>query len=245
MKTVPSSRWMPLGAGLVFALAACSSPQTPPNNNNNPPPPAADAAVALAQPDAAATEPPPPQHWQPTAEDQAAWEHAGTVLLFNNPANFPNNVPAARREQTVATGFTPDPHDYPMTAGGGAHPVNVADLHMKDGETGADCVGYATANPDFKFNFQAGSTFPTLRFWVTPTDRSIDTMLIINTPGAAWRCNDDHGNAEWRSEQNWHDPVVDFHNPEAGRYDIWIGTYTAERNRPCTLHVTEVESNHP
>ena len=60
----------------------------------------------------------------------------------------------------------------------------------------------------------------------TPTD----TTLIVNTGNGQWRCNDDsHGGRM---------PTGDFHNPPAGRYDVWVGTYDASSRNPATFNVT-------
>jgi len=46
-----------------------------------------------------------------------------------------------------------------------------------------------------------------------------DTTLVINTPSGQWVCNDDY---------DLLNPGVSFHNPESGRYDIWIGVYSED-----------------
>jgi hypothetical protein len=40
-------------------------------------------------------------------------------------------------------------------------------------------------------------------------------------------------------------PVIDFANPLAGRYDIWVGSYDSSAHNEATLYVTELDNNHP
>ena len=74
-----------------------------------------------------------PAAFTPTAEDIAAWQHATTVLDFNGQANAGGGA--------LTTGFTPDPWGFPLTAGGGRNPTNVADLNMRDEVTGRPRAG--------------------------------------------------------------------------------------------------------
>ncbi|MDO9015426.1 MAG: hypothetical protein Q8S73_35345 [Deltaproteobacteria bacterium] len=221
-------------------LAGCAStpapaPQTPP-----PPPapaPSPEPAPAPEPAPEAAPEPPPPPAvtvFSPSAEDTTAWNHARTVLDFNARANFGGG--------RLTTGFTPDPWTFPLTAGGGRNPVNVADLGIRDSVSGEACGrSFVTRRPDFHFNFTAGTTFPLLRFYVL-TQNNSDATLVINEPGGRWRCNDDHHREGWGNNLM---PTIDFANPPAGRYDIWVGTYDASSHNPAVLHVTELDSNHP
>jgi len=170
----------------------------------------------------------------PTAEDAAAWRAARSRLDVNGRANFGGG--------RLTTGFTPDPWTFNLTAGGGRNPINVADLNMRDEVTGQPCTrANVTRRPDFHFNFTAGTTFPLLRFYVV-TGNGSDATLLVNEPNGRWRCNDDHGQSGWGNALM---PAIDFHNPEAGRYDVWVGTFDASSNNPAVFHVTEVETNHP
>jgi hypothetical protein len=143
---------------------------------------------------------------------------------------------------TLRTGFTPDPWGFPITAGGGRNPIDVATLGLTDSVSGQACgQSYVTRNPDFKFTFQAGSSFQLVRFYVV-TQNNADATLVINQPDTRWRCNDDHGQANWGNRLA---PAIDFRNPQSGRYDIWVGSYDATSRNPGTLFVTELDSNHP
>jgi len=139
-----------------------------------------------------------------------------------------------RGTHTLRTGFTPDPWQFPLTAGGGRTPFDVSQLNL------SHCPrGFVTRRPDFRFNFASGSTFELLRFYVTS---DADALLLINEPNGQYSCNDDHGHSDWG---NGLMPAIDYHNPPSGRYDIWIGTYNNTSHQPAVLNITELESNHP
>lgn len=144
----------------------------------------------------------------------------------------------------LRTGFTPDPWAFPLTAGGGARAVEVSTLGLVDAATHQPCGrSFVTRSPDFHFTFQAGQSFNLVRFYVV-TDNGADATLLINQPDGQWRCNDDHGHSDWGSEHHLM-PAIDFHQPQSGRYDIYVGTYDASARNPANLYVTELESNHP
>lgn len=229
----------------ALALAACNGgqrpqpaqPQTPPasggQEQTQPAQPEAPATneTTQAQPEAAQ---PAQTAFTPTAEHIAAWRAATTVLDFNAQANFGGGA--------LRTGFTPDPWGFPLTAGGGRNPVDVASLNIVDAVSGQACSrAFVTRRPDFHFTFEAGTHFRLLRFYVV-TENQSDATLLINQPNTQWRCNDDHGRDGWSNNLM---PAIDFSDPGAGRYDIWVGTFDASRNNRAQLFVTELDSNHP
>ena len=138
-------------------------------------------------------------------------------------------------ETQLISGFTPDPASYDLTAGGGSNPQNVAELNYTDALDGTACAGFVTRSPDFRFNYESGA-FPFLRFFVQ-THNGADAVLLINDSAGNWRCNDDSFGTFM--------PTVDFVAPASGQYDVWIGSYDASSGNPATLHITELESNHP
>jgi hypothetical protein len=143
---------------------------------------------------------------------------------------------------TLRTGFTPDPWAFPLTAGGGSNAVEVSTLGLTDAVSGQPCGrSFVTRRPDFHFTFQAGSNFALVRFYVVTTNGA-DATLLINQPNTQWRCNDDHGHADWGNALM---PAIDFESPASGRYDIWVGTFDASSHNPAQLFVTELQSNHP
>jgi len=159
---------------------------------------------------------------------------AATLLNYNDPSNFGGGE--------LTSGFTPDPWAFPLTAGGGDDPVNVATLGLIDDASSEACgQAYVTRKPDFHFTFQAGQ-YPLVRFYVV-TENGADATLLINDPSGRWRCNDDHPVRDgWGNERM---PSVDFEFPETGRYDIWVGSYDQTAHNPAALYVTEIDQNHP
>jgi len=160
-------------------------------------------------------------------------QEAATILNYDDPSNFGGGE--------LTSGFEPDPWGFPLTAGGGTDPVDIATLGLMDDATGVACgQAYVTRKPDFHFEFAAGD-YTLVRFFVI-TDNDSDATLLINDPSGRWRCNDDHENPDWGHERA---PVVDFTSPETGRYDIWVGSYDQSAHNPATLYVTELYENHP
>ncbi len=168
-----------------------------------------------------------------TPVDLRAWGNADAQLDYNGQANFGGGE--------LTSGFTPDPWAFPLTAGGGRNPLNVADLRMRDSATGTACSRpFVTRRPDFHFFFNASTVFSLLRFYVFTTNGA-DATLVIREPNGHWRCNDDHGRSGWEYPRM---PSLDFRQPPAGRYDIWVGTVDATANNPAQLYVTEVDAHH-
>jgi len=223
--------------GLAFITGCATTPAPAPQPQPQPPPPEPVQAAEVAPeptPEPPPPPPPAPVAFSASADDTAAWARARRTLDFNARANFGGG--------RLTTGFTPDPWTFPLTAGGGRNPVNVLDLGIRDSVSGEQCGrSFVTRRPDFHFNFRAGTTFPLLRFYVL-TQNNSDATLVINEPGGQWRCNDDHHREGWGNNLM---PTVDFTNPPAGRYDIWVGTYDSSSHNPAILHVTELDSNHP
>jgi hypothetical protein len=164
--------------------------------------------------------------------------------LRGRPVCVDANAPRANfgcrgrtKECALRTGFTPDPWAFRLTAGGGRDPINVETLGLRDSATNQACSrSFITPRPDFRFSFAAGTQFPLLRFYVQ-TQNGADATLLVNTPDARWRCNDDsHGGLM---------PTIDFNNPQPGRYDVWVGTYDGSRRNRAQFFVTELDSNHP
>jgi serine protease Do len=123
----------------------------------------------------------------------------------------------------LAAGFTPDPHTATATAGGSVH-------LSSSRASSAGCVGWASEAPDFKFHWTG--TTADLSIFFTADDPDDDTVLVINTPDGQWICNDDaHGLTL--------NPQLKLSAFGAGRYDIWVGTYSQGEYVRGTLSITE------
>lgn len=120
----------------------------------------------------------------------------------------------------LTTGFTPDPYQVNLTAGGS---IDVSR------SLGGSCRGFVANAPDFDLYYQAGNTFPLA---ISVTSNS-DTTLVINGPDGRWYCDDDSGGGL--------NPSVVFNNPGTGLYDIWVGTYGTNL-APATLAISELST---
>jgi hypothetical protein len=221
----------------TVALGACIPVQEPVAAQPQNPTP-----VVQQQPQPIRFNTPPPQVVTPVSArnpelDTQAYrdraQEAAAILNYNDPSNFGGGE--------LTSGFEPDPWGFPLTAGGGSNPVDIATLGLLDDTTGEACGrAYVTRKPDFHFTFGAGD-YTLVRFYVV-TENGADATLLINDPSGRWRCNDDHENPDWGNERA---PVIDFTSPETGRYDIWVGSYDQSAHNPATLFVTELFENHP
>jgi S1-C subfamily serine protease len=120
--------------------------------------------------------------------------------------------------ESLEAGFTPDPYTLEMVSGG---EVEVSYL-------GGDCTGYAAVAPDYRLRWTGNSS--ELRIFFVPEDGG-DTTLLVNLPDGSWVCNDDADGIL--------DPMIVFETPEAGQYDVWVGSYEAGAFVSGRLHVTE------
>jgi len=116
-------------------------------------------------------------------------------------------------------GFSPDPYARNLTAGGSIRAQN----------RNSSCRGYIANAPDFSVYYTAGSL--PLIFSV---DSDSDTTLVINGPDTRWHCDDD-------GAREGFNPMVRFNDPQSGRYDVWVGTYSEGSGVPATLFISELD----
>lgn len=121
----------------------------------------------------------------------------------------------------LRAGFSPDPFTVDLQSGGA---INA------NSSIGGSCRGYIDQAPDFSVHYSAGSVLP-LRIGVAS---GTDTTLVVNGPDGSWYCDDDGG-----GDLN---PLLQFNNPQSGRYDIWVGTYGSASLADATLFITELTS---
>jgi len=115
-------------------------------------------------------------------------------------------------------GFTPDPYTVAITAGGTIDATQVFDR----------CRGMIANAPDFRLQFNPGSLPLTIG-----AQSNTDTTIVINAPDGQWYCDDDSGGNL--------NPSVTFGSPQAGQYDIWIGTYGSGSDlATSTLTISEL-----
>ncbi len=119
---------------------------------------------------------------------------------------------------TLDAGFTPDPHETTVNAGG---PVSASSV-------GADCIGRIARRPSVSLRYNAGD-WPLI---ISATSEA-DTTLVVRAPDRTYHCNDDGPSGL--------NPVVRFDTPARGRYQIWVGTFSDDGATPAArLYISEI-----
>lgn len=95
----------------------------------------------------------------------------------------------------LSAGFTPDPAELDIVAGGPLDAANVG------------CAGSISEAPDVRLMWSGGQITLGAR-------SSTDTTIIVNAPDGEYYCADD---------VNGLDPAVTLSG--SGQYDIWVGVY--------------------
>ncbi|MGV8840454.1 MAG: hypothetical protein ACWA6X_09140 [Bauldia sp.] len=143
----------------------------------------------------------------------AAGGENGPVTTGPNP-----NLPANYGELNLTVGFPPAVQQ--LAAGG-----TVSAFDIPSGE----CRGYIAEAPDLAVNFTNIAGLLPLTFAV---ESQADTTLVIMDPAGNYICNDDTNGAN---------PVVEVTAPQAGRYLVWVGTYSQDPTYPAaTLTISTV-----
>lgn len=141
------------------------------------------------------------------------------------PANA-QDVNASPTYDTVRLnpGFTPDPYIVQLDSGGSISANGISE----------SCAGYIANAPDVRLRYGSGSGALPL---IIGVQSDYDTTLVINAPDGRWYCDDDRGAGL--------DPLVRFHEPLAGAYEIWVGTWGDTDVHPAQLVITELSSTLP
>lgn len=114
---------------------------------------------------------------------------------------------------SIGPNFSPDPARFQVPLGEQArHPAP------------ADCAGHIDTPPDFVFDVT--SPPPQLIFFA---DSDVDATLVVRTPSGRFECNDDHHGLN---------PLVSIAGGTAGRYLVWVGTFSSEDTGTATFTVT-------
>lgn len=128
---------------------------------------------------------------------------------------------------TVTPGFLPDPIDIAVVSGGN---IDARTLGL-----GVGCKGWVTRRPDAILRVTGPSS--RLRVFVTAEGERVDTTLVIQHANGSWRCNDD----SW----NTLNPTVNLTGATGGQYNVWVGSFHEGEQIRATLHVTELDDQHP
>lgn len=128
------------------------------------------------------------------------------------------SLPALNGIISLETGFMPDPRTVNVSARSQVS-VSSALSNASISRTGdGRCRGHTGAAPDVSVRYTAGGIFPL----VVRAIASYDTTLVVNDPNGGWHCDDDSG-------QGVQAQLV-FEQPASGRYDIWFGSYSSNRD---------------
>ena len=145
---------------------------------------------------------------------------AAAVLTVPSAAQDTAAVPTYHKVELTA-GFTPDPQFFSVTSGG---------TISASSSISSDCRGYIANAPDVRLHYTSGS-LPL----IISTQSSGDTTLIVHAPDGLWYCDDDSGNAGLNA-------MVRFNSPRAGRYAIWVGSYSSGDYISADVAISEVSS---
>lgn len=122
----------------------------------------------------------------------------------------------------LAPGFTPDPNLTSLMAGGSIDASSKFDA----------CQGFISNAPDVRL-FWDGTGKSSMNIKISVLSNS-DTTLVVNGPDGRWYCDDDSG-------EDGNNPLVEL-VPAAGRYEIWVGTYSQGDLERAVLSISEVMS---
>lgn len=121
----------------------------------------------------------------------------------------------------LSAGFTPDPYTVELSSGGSI-----------DAETlSGECRGFIANAPDVRLHYESGSGVLPL---IIKVESDADTTLVVNAPNGSWYCDDDTGGGL--------NPLMRFDDPDGGRYEIWVGTYSDSTLQDATLSFSELDS---
>ncbi|HLT47915.1 MAG TPA: hypothetical protein VK002_11850 [Rubricoccaceae bacterium] len=144
--------------------------------------------------------------WVGTFSDTASADTPATLYVSAReaPALDPAGTPSAGTV-TLAAGFTPDPHEVTVTVGG---PASAGTL--------SGCSGFVDAAPSVVLAYDTHSAGPLYVYARAEGDDDL-TLVVIGPDGTA-HCNDDAAGL---------DPGLVIEPAEAGRYAVWVGTYSS------------------
>lgn len=123
------------------------------------------------------------------------------------PVSFNTNANPAFGRINVGRGFGSQRFD--LQAGGtvNAHAVN------------SSCNGFVADVPDYTINYQGRGRQPL----ELAAHSSADTTLVVVGPDGHTYCNDDSNDLN---------PALSIHNPTAGNYAVWVGTFSEHAGYP-------------
>ena len=128
---------------------------------------------------------------------------AGWALLLSACATTPDwRLAPTYGTARLTGGFKPDPYYVDVIAGGS---INLGGVGFSGSVAEAPDVDLLYAPTNYEL-------------WIYVADASGDTVLLINDPSGNWHFSDD-------ADGLGVNPGIRFPHPEAGLYDIWVGSY--------------------
>jgi len=119
---------------------------------------------------------------------------------------------------SLRSGFTPDPHNSTVSAGGAYDAAQV----------GESCRGYIDTRASFTLRYRAGE----LPLFIGAVSDA-DTTIVVRAPDGSWHCDDDSGGNL--------NPVVSWETPRSGRYQVWVGRFGVQSElAAAAVHISEV-----
>ena len=141
---------------------------------------------------------------------------SGGSLTVDAPPTFGNLA--------LTSGFSPDPTELPVVAGGS---VDVLAANLGD-----QCRGFVASPPDATVTYGAPGRFLRIFF-----QSEVDTTLVVRLPDGSFLCSDDFTGGL--------DPLVDINAPAAGDYAIWVGTFAPNDTAAGTLYFSSGNTADP
>lgn len=126
----------------------------------------------------------------------------------------------AQQVVTLNTGFLPDPRVISGMSGGPVPAVSVQ----------SNCRGYIPPQPSIILNTPTGFSF--LRIFAQSAG---DTTIMVRSTTGTWCADDTYGM----------NPGVDLNGLGPGRYDIYVGSYSAGTSHPFQVSISELRSTTP
>lgn len=153
------------------------------------------------------------------------------LAIINDEADLLNDWALATRSDDERLNFSKDPGFGSVSLNSSA----LAGMHQHDIISGGDinarylggeCLGYVASAPDYRMMLTEEQANLFISF--VSNEAGDDTSLLVNAPNGDWHCNDDY-------EGTSLNPGLIIQNAAVGQYDIWVGSYLADRFISGTL----------
>lgn len=174
----------------------------------------------------------------PQAGQYAVW--VGTYLQDSSYPSATLNVSAGRGGHQPRPPLAFNAHANPafgrisVTRGFGTQSFDLqAGGTVNANAVNSSCNGYVADVPDYTISYQGRGRRPL----ELSAHSSADTTMVVVGPDGRAHCNDD---------TNGLNPALSIHNPQAGNYAVWIGTFSQNAGYPgASLTVSAGRGQNP